>query len=54
MMYTKHDCSVICSIQRYMSCKGACLESIGADQPAEVVDDAPRHLVHLLPCVLLI
>ncbi|XP_022864399.1 uncharacterized protein LOC111384358 isoform X2 [Olea europaea var. sylvestris] len=31
-------------IQRYMSCKGACLESIGADQPAEVVDDAPRHL----------
>lgn len=31
-------------IQKYMSCKGACLESIGADQPAEVVDDAPRHL----------
>lgn len=33
-----------------MSCKGACLASIGADQPAEVVDDAPRHLVCLLAC----
>nr|CAN76795.1 hypothetical protein VITISV_030117 [Vitis vinifera] len=32
-------------MQKYMSCKGACLASIGADQPAEVVDDAPRHLV---------
>ncbi|RVW76845.1 hypothetical protein CK203_043072 [Vitis vinifera] len=32
------------SMQKYMSCKGACLASIGADQPAEVVDDAPRHL----------
>ncbi|GFQ06395.1 upf0454 protein c12orf49 homolog [Phtheirospermum japonicum] len=31
-------------IQKYMSCKGACLSSIGADQPAEVVDDAPRYL----------
>ncbi|XP_034685873.1 uncharacterized protein LOC117914595 isoform X1 [Vitis riparia] len=31
-------------MQKYMSCKGACLASIGADQPAEVVDDAPRHL----------
>ena len=28
-----------------MSCKGACLASVGADQPAEVVDDAPKHLV---------
>ncbi|PIN04644.1 hypothetical protein CDL12_22819 [Handroanthus impetiginosus] len=36
-----NQCEVI---QKYMSCKGACLESIGADQPAEVVDDAPRHL----------
>ncbi|XP_030462029.1 uncharacterized protein LOC115682037 [Syzygium oleosum] len=31
-------------MQKHMSCKGACLASIGADQPAEVVDDAPRHL----------
>lgn len=37
-------------MQKYMSCKGACLASIGADQPAEVVDDAPRHLVCLLAC----
>lgn len=31
-------------LQKYMNCKGACLASIGADQPAEVVDDAPKHL----------
>ncbi|KAK3034226.1 hypothetical protein RJ639_032806, partial [Escallonia herrerae] len=31
-------------MQKYMSCRGACLASIGADQPAEVVEDAPRHL----------
>ncbi|XP_042503324.1 uncharacterized protein LOC122080604 isoform X2 [Macadamia integrifolia] len=31
-------------LQKYMSCKGACLASIGSDQPAIVVDDAPRHL----------
>ncbi|XP_052478301.1 uncharacterized protein LOC105777257 isoform X2 [Gossypium raimondii] len=31
-------------IQKYMSCKGACLASIGPDQPAEVVDDAPKNL----------
>ncbi|XP_022735292.1 uncharacterized protein LOC111288604 isoform X1 [Durio zibethinus] len=31
-------------IQKYMSCKGACLASVGADQPAEVADDAPKHL----------
>ncbi|KAK4420234.1 hypothetical protein Salat_2436400 [Sesamum alatum] len=36
-----NQCEVI---QKYMSCKGACLSSIGADQPAEVVEDAPRHL----------
>ncbi|CAA0839374.1 Unknown protein [Striga hermonthica] len=36
-----NQCEVI---QKYMKCKGACLSSIGADQPAEVVDDAPRHL----------
>lgn len=29
-----------------MSCKGACLASFGADQPAEVVDDAPKNLVY--------
>lgn len=31
-------------MQKYMSCRGACLASMGADQPAEVVEDAPRHL----------
>ncbi|KAG6393682.1 hypothetical protein SASPL_147927 [Salvia splendens] len=31
-------------IKKYMSCKGACLSSVGADQPAEVVDDAPTYL----------
>ncbi|OAY37675.1 uncharacterized protein LOC110627070 [Manihot esculenta] len=31
-------------MQKYMSCKGTCLASIGADQPAEVVDNAPKHL----------
>ncbi|KAL5169257.1 UPF0454 protein C12orf49 [Glycine soja] len=32
-------------IQKYMSCKGSCLASVGADQPAEVVYDAPVHLL---------
>ncbi|KAH6833397.1 glycosyltransferase family protein [Perilla frutescens var. hirtella] len=36
-----NQCEVI---KKYMSCKGACLSSVGADQPAEVVDDAPVHL----------
>ncbi|KAK4856069.1 hypothetical protein QYF36_013790 [Acer negundo] len=31
-------------IRKYMNCKGACLASMGADQPAEVVDDAPSHM----------
>ncbi|KAL2328855.1 hypothetical protein Fmac_022282 [Flemingia macrophylla] len=31
-------------IQKYMNCKGSCLASVGADQPAEVVYDAPIHL----------
>ncbi|KAA3467217.1 glycosyltransferase family protein [Gossypium australe] len=31
-------------IQKYMSCKGACLASVGPDQPTEVVDDAPKNL----------
>ncbi|KAK7391282.1 hypothetical protein VNO78_19696 [Psophocarpus tetragonolobus] len=31
-------------IQKYMTCKGSCLASVGADQPAEVVFDAPVHL----------
>lgn len=30
-------------LQKYMRCKGSCLPSIGQDQPAEVVDDAPKH-----------
>ncbi|KAL1361868.1 hypothetical protein AAHE18_03G036700 [Arachis hypogaea] len=35
---------VVGSIQKYMSCKGACFSSAGTDQPAEVVDDAPKHM----------
>ncbi|CAH9132075.1 unnamed protein product [Cuscuta epithymum] len=31
-------------MQKHLSCKGGCLSSIGADQPAEVVDDSPRDL----------
>lgn len=45
-MLSIYNILVTYSIQKYMRCKGACLASIGADQPAEVVDDAPRHLVH--------
>ncbi|PKA55933.1 hypothetical protein AXF42_Ash014605 [Apostasia shenzhenica] len=29
-------------LERYMRCKGSCFASTGADQPAEVVDDAPK------------
>uniref|UniRef100_M4CGP1 SREBP regulating gene protein n=1 Tax=Brassica campestris TaxID=3711 RepID=M4CGP1_BRACM len=36
---------IVGSMQRYMTCKGSCLASAGADQPAEVADDAPRDLV---------
>ncbi|KAI5390653.1 hypothetical protein KIW84_075814 [Lathyrus oleraceus] len=32
-------------IQKYMNCKGSCLPSVGPDQPAEVVYDAPKLLV---------
>ncbi|KAL8153710.1 hypothetical protein V2J09_011470 [Rumex salicifolius] len=32
-------------LKKHMACRGGCLSSIGSDQPAEVVDDAPRHLV---------
>ncbi|MCI18117.1 hypothetical protein A2U01_0039269, partial [Trifolium medium] len=40
-------------IQKYMSCKGACLASVGTDQPAEVVYDAPKYLKHyeLVPLI---
>ncbi|CAA7396451.1 unnamed protein product [Spirodela intermedia] len=31
-------------LRRHMSCKSGCLTSVGADQPAEVVDDAPTDL----------
>ncbi|KAL3565248.1 hypothetical protein D5086_033294 [Populus alba] len=44
-----NQCDVM---QKYMSCKGACLASIGTDQPAEVVEDAPRHLHLLLKSLL--
>ncbi|KAL5539087.1 hypothetical protein UlMin_046337 [Ulmus minor] len=36
-----NQCDVM---QKYMKCKGVCMESIGADQPAVVVDTAPKHL----------
>lgn len=36
-----NQCDVM---QRYMTCKGSCLASVGPDQPAEVADDAPRDL----------
>ncbi|CAN1748303.1 SREBP regulating gene protein [Linum perenne] len=36
-----NDCDIV---RRYMSCKGGCLASIGSDQPAEVVVDAPKDL----------
>lgn len=36
-----NNCGVL---QKYMSCKGACKASIGPDQPAEVIDNAPRYL----------
>ncbi|KAF8046425.1 hypothetical protein N665_3719s0003 [Sinapis alba] len=36
-----NQCDVM---QRYMTCKGSCLASAGADQPAEVAEDAPRDL----------
>ncbi|KAG0486878.1 hypothetical protein HPP92_008973 [Vanilla planifolia] len=31
-------------LEKYMKCKGSCLASIGADQPAEVVDNAPENM----------
>eukprot|EP00252_Welwitschia_mirabilis_P010506 TRINITY_DN2380_c0_g1_i2.p1 TRINITY_DN2380_c0_g1~~TRINITY_DN2380_c0_g1_i2.p1 ORF type:complete len:212 (+),score=31.09 TRINITY_DN2380_c0_g1_i2:268-903(+) len=31
-------------LEKHMSCRGSCIASIGSDQPAEVVNTAPRHL----------
>lgn len=31
-------------LEKYMRCKGSCFASMGADQPAEVVNDAPKHM----------
>ncbi|KAF9661295.1 hypothetical protein SADUNF_Sadunf19G0053200 [Salix dunnii] len=39
-------------MRKYMGCKGACLARIGTDQPAEVVEDAPRHLETLPVCLV--
>ncbi|OAP02217.1 hypothetical protein AXX17_AT3G53830 [Arabidopsis thaliana] len=39
-----NQCDVM---KRYMNCKGSCLASAGADQPAEVVEDAPRDLARV-------
>ncbi|KAE9616560.1 hypothetical protein Lal_00034963 [Lupinus albus] len=36
-----NNCDII---QKYMSCKGACLASVGPDKPAEVVHNAPNHM----------
>ncbi|KAL9251584.1 hypothetical protein AKJ16_DCAP05156 [Drosera capensis] len=32
------------SMKKFMNCNGGCFASIGPDQPAEVADDAPKHL----------
>lgn len=37
----------LCSMQKHFACKGSCVASIGADQPAEVVEDAPKDLVFI-------
>ncbi|CAH8388493.1 unnamed protein product [Eruca vesicaria subsp. sativa] len=44
------SCDAVCKsrgqfMQRYMTCKGSCLENSGADQPAEVADDSPREFI---------
>lgn len=36
------------SLQKYMRCKNGCFPSLGPDQPAEVVDEAPKNLVWLM------
>ncbi|KAG6527971.1 hypothetical protein ZIOFF_010107 [Zingiber officinale] len=36
--------SILTSLQKYMNCKGGCFASIGSDQPAEVVEDAPKNM----------
>lgn len=36
-----NQCEVM---QKYLSCNGSCLASIGADQPAKVVVDAPKNM----------
>lgn len=37
----------ITSLQKYMRCKNGCYVSMRADQPAEVAEDAPSHLVRI-------
>lgn len=32
-------------LEKYMRCKGTCFASMGADQPAEVADNAPKDMV---------
>lgn len=36
------------SLQKYMRCKSGCFRSLGPDQPAEVVDEAPTSLVRII------
>ncbi|KAL9240646.1 hypothetical protein vseg_014842 [Gypsophila vaccaria] len=36
-----NECEIM---QKYLNCKGGCIASMGSDQPAEVVDDAPNSL----------
>jgi len=42
------DLRYVGSIQKYMSCKGGCLASVGTDQPAEVVYDSPKYMVMIV------
>uniref|UniRef100_A0A0E0MEL0 Uncharacterized protein n=1 Tax=Oryza punctata TaxID=4537 RepID=A0A0E0MEL0_ORYPU len=37
-------------LQKYMRCKSGCFSSLGPDQPAQVVDEAPSNLEHACIC----
>ncbi|XP_078150160.1 glycosyltransferase family protein isoform X2 [Carex rostrata] len=41
MLSLLNQCDIL---QKYMRCKNGCYVSMGADQPAEVAEDAPSHL----------
>jgi len=49
MQDTDRLCSIVqISLQKYMRCKSGCFHSLGSDQPAEVVVEAPTSLVRIL------